>query len=168
VRADPSRVEAGASSDAASSPDRRLEAAAAAPQASVNSTLARSVVRDAAKMAAAIEIVSPDAKVRWRISGTNVEHSDDGGMTWQTQPTGVTAVLTSGAAPSPSVCWIVGASGTVVRSVDGRSWQRIAFHDAIDLRAVRASDATHAVVTAVDGRAFATGDGGRTWQANGR
>jgi photosystem II stability/assembly factor-like uncharacterized protein len=95
-----------------------------------------------------------------------VERSGDAGTTWQRQPTGVNAVLTAGAAPSRTVCWMVGAAGTVVRSVDGRSWQRLAFPEPIDLRAVRASDAAHAVVTAGDGRTFATADGGRTWQAS--
>jgi hypothetical protein len=140
---------------------------AVAPQARLDSAMARRAVQDVAKASAAVEIVSPDANVRWRINGTNVERSGDAGTTWQMQSTGASALLTSGAAPSRTVCWIVGAAGTVVRSVDGRSWQRLAFPDPIDLRAVRASDAAHAVVTGVDGRTFATSDGGQTWQPSG-
>jgi photosystem II stability/assembly factor-like uncharacterized protein len=121
----------------------------------------------AAKAGAAVEIVSPDANVRWRINGTNIERSGDAGATWQMQSSGTSAALNAGAAPSPTVCWIAGTAGTVVLSVDSRTWQRLAFPEPIDLRAVRASDAAHAVVTAVDGRSFATIDGGRTWQASG-
>jgi photosystem II stability/assembly factor-like uncharacterized protein len=66
------------------------------------------------------------------------------------------------------VCWIVGAAGTVARSTDGQTWQQVTFPEAIDLSAVRASDAAHALVTATDGRTFATADGGRTWQMNAR
>jgi hypothetical protein len=158
---------AGATGSTADPSSQVQQKEALAPRAPANSALARSVIQDAAKLRPAIEVVSPDANVRWRISGANVEYSGDAGTMWQTQSTGVSAVLASGAAPSRTVCWIVGAAGTVVRSVDGRTWQRVAFPYAIDLRAVRASDEAHAVVTAVDGRTFATVDGGRTWQANG-
>jgi photosystem II stability/assembly factor-like uncharacterized protein len=143
------------------------QAAAAAPRATVDSALARQVMRELAKTGPG-EIVSAEGNVRWRISGASVERSGDAGATWQTQSTGVSAVLAAGAAPSRTVCWVVGAAGTIVRSVDGRTWQRVPFPEAIDLRAVRASDAAHAVVTAGDGRTFATADGGQTWQANGR
>jgi len=155
VKAKPSEIET-----------RRL--AEAAPQAALESIRARSVVQNAAKAASAspLEIASPDPNVRWRISGTNIQRSVDAGATWQTQSTGLRAVLASGAAPSATLCWIVGAAGTVARSTDGRTWQKVAFPEAIDLSVVRAADATHALVTAVDGRTFTTDDGGRTWQAN--
>jgi len=52
----------------------------------------------------------------------------------------------------------------VVLSIDGRTWQRVQFPEAIDLTAVRAPDATNAIVTAADGRTFTTADGGRTWR----
>jgi hypothetical protein len=162
--ASPGAGASGSTSDPSSPQARRLTEAAA-PRATLNA-VGRPAVEDAAKATAAVAIVSPDANVRWRINGTNVERSGDAGTTWQMQPTGVNAVLTAGAAPSRTVCWMVGAAGTVVRSVDGRSWQRLAFPEPIDLRAVRASDAAHAVVTAGDGRTFATADGGRTWQAS--
>jgi putative zinc finger protein len=166
------RADAALAGATASPPDATslpvAQGAAAAPGAAFNSALARSMMQDAAKAAPAVEIASPDANVRWRIIGSNVQHSRDAAITWQTQSTGVSAALRSGAAPSPTVCWIVGAAGTVVRSVDGRTWQRVAFPETVDLRAVRASDAAHAVVTAVDGRTFATLDGGRTWQASRR
>jgi hypothetical protein len=43
------------------------------------------------------------------------------------------------------------------------SWRRVGFPEPIDLTAVRATDARTATVTTVDGRSFATTDGGGTW-----
>jgi photosystem II stability/assembly factor-like uncharacterized protein len=93
-----------------------------------------------------------------------VEYSNDSGSTWQTLSTGVSAGLTAGASPSSSVCWLVGRSGTVVLSTDGRRFQRVTFPEAVDLIAISAVDARTATVTTADGRRFSTADGGRTWQ----
>lgn len=110
------------------------------------------------------EIVSPDAAFRWRIlPAGRVERSVDGGATWQPQPTGVEAALVTGSAPSPKTCWIVGQHGLVLKTIDGQSWHRIAFPEALDLTSVRATDDLRATVTSVDGRTFTTVDGGATW-----
>jgi hypothetical protein len=112
-----------------------------------------------------IVIATPDPKVFWRVlPGGAVSRSNDGATTWQPQPTGYVATLIAGSAPSPTTCWLVGAGGIVLRSTDGRTWQRVAFPEAVDLTAIRASDAANATVTAGDGRTFTTTDGGRTWQ----
>jgi hypothetical protein len=110
-------------------------------------------------------IVSPNANVRWRIvAGGNVERTTNGGISWEAQSTGVSSTLTAGAAPSATVCWLVGPGGLVVLSTDGLTWQRISFPEAIDLTSIRAADATNATVTAADGRTFTTTDGGTTWR----
>ena len=117
-------------------------------------------------LAVPMQIVSPNPDVRWRIlTAGSVERSVDGGTTWQTQSTGVRATLTAGAAPSPTICWLVGPGGIVVVSIDGRSWQRVGFPESIDLTSVRASDGANATVTAADGRTFTTIDGGKTWRS---
>jgi hypothetical protein len=116
-----------------------------------------------AAVASAFEIRSPDPASRWRVSGSSVERSTDGGSSWEAVPTGVTAHLTAGASPSPSVCWLVGRAGVVLVSADGRTWRRLPFPEVTDLLAVRAVDALTATVTTAAGRAFSTTDGGLTW-----
>ncbi len=113
-------------------------------------------------------IVSSNPATRFRLlRGGGVQRSADGGATWRTEVTGATDTLTAGASPSPSVCWLVGPSGLVLLSTDGRSWRRLRFPEIVDLRAVTATDAENATVTTVDGRAFATSDGGQTWSRAG-
>jgi Photosynthesis system II assembly factor YCF48 len=109
-------------------------------------------------------IVSSNPASRWRIlQGGQVQRSADGGATWQTQTTGVSETLSSGSSPTPSVCWLVGPRGIVLRTTDGRSWTRIPFPEAVPLTSIRATDDRTATVTTEDGRQFVTEDGGRTW-----
>jgi photosystem II stability/assembly factor-like uncharacterized protein len=109
-------------------------------------------------------IVSSNPASRWRIlQGGQVQRSADGGATWQTQTTGVSDTLSGGSSPTPSVCWLVGPRGIVLRTTDGRSWTRIPFREAVSLTSIRATDDRTATVTTEDGRQFVTDDGGRTW-----
>ena len=150
-------------SSAPETPAPAAPAAAAAPSPPSASLLesARSVARRAET--AGIEIISSDPMVRWRIAGSTVQRSTDGGAAWETQSTGNVAELTAGATPSVSVCWIVGRGGVVLLSIDGRSWRRVAFPEITDLSAVRARDARSASVSTADGRTFSTTDAGATW-----
>ena len=112
-------------------------------------------------------IVSADSQGRWRLGslGGFVEHSTDGGATWQVLPTGVNAMLVDGSSPSRSVCWLVGQGGVVILTTDeGRSWQRLTLPASVDLRSVNATSDKNATVVAADGRRFTTSDGGRTWR----
>ena len=111
-------------------------------------------------------IQSPDRSVRWRITGqSQVERSVDGGLTWQTQTTGVDAVLIAGIAPSSNICWLVGWRGVVLKTTDGgQAWTRVAFPEEINLTAVVADDDKVATVTAAGGRQLHTTDGGNTWR----
>jgi hypothetical protein len=112
-------------------------------------------------------IVSSNPATRFRLlPGGGVQRSADGGATWRTEITGATETLTAGASPSPSVCWLIGPSGAVFLSTDGRSWRRLAFPEAEDLRAVTATDSENATVTTVGGHTFVTTDAGQTWSRN--
>ena len=76
-----------------------------------------------AAASAGIEILSPDPAIRWRIAGADRAAFHrwriDGGTRL---PIGATAELVAGAAPSTTVCWLVGRGGVVLRSTDGRTF----------------------------------------------
>jgi photosystem II stability/assembly factor-like uncharacterized protein len=102
---------------------------------------------------------------RWRITAPgSVQRSNDAGATWETQSTGGPTTISSGAAPSASVCWLVGKAGVVLLSADGRSWRRVPFPEPVDLASVVATDANTATVIAASGRRFTTTDGGKSWR----
>ena len=103
--------------------------------------------------------------IRWRVvEGRIVQRSLDSGATWANQYTADSGVfLTAGTAPSSTVAWLVGRAGAIMVTMDGVSWERVTFPEVVELASVIASDARTATVTTVDGRRFATADGGRTW-----
>jgi hypothetical protein len=109
------------------------------------------------------EIVAPGDAARWRILGQQVERSTSNGNSWE--PVAITSdsALTAGAAPSSSVCWIVGRGGAVYLSTDGVRFMRLPFPEMIDLISVAATDDRRAVVSAADGRSWQTSDRGLTW-----
>jgi photosystem II stability/assembly factor-like uncharacterized protein len=158
--------------DAFRQPAAPAAAAAAAPAATPEAAPADQradsarPARRAANVLAVPEIVSPDPSVRWRIRGAAVEHSSNGGLTWETVRVGV-AELTSGTAPTTTVCWLVGRNGVVLLTTDGQTWRRVPFPEITDLSAVRTVDADGraASVSTSDGRTFVTTDAGVTWSA---
>jgi hypothetical protein len=136
---------------------------AAAPPPAAPSVLSTPRIAGLARAVAVQQIASPDPRVRWRIRGAVLEHSVNGGSSWDAVTTTVTAELTAGSAPSSTVCWIVGRAGTVLLSSDGQNWRRVAFPEAADLSSVRATDARTASVTTADGRVFSTMNAGDSW-----
>jgi photosystem II stability/assembly factor-like uncharacterized protein len=70
------------------------------------------------------------------------------------------------AAPSASVAWAVGASGTVLLTTDGSDWSPTqgALPSTEQLTGVAALSATTAWVTSAAGSLYYTEDGGLTWQ----
>ena len=121
--------------------------------------------RTAAIRQPVVVVRSPEGSTRWRITKPgSVQRSNDAGATWETQATGVSAAITGGAAPSDSVCWLVGKSGVVLQSIDGRSWRLVPFPQAVDLVAISAADERLATVTTIEGRTFTTADAGKTWK----
>ncbi len=81
------------------------------------------------------EVVPRDASARWRVvDGRTVQRSLDAGATWANQYSAEDGVmLTAGAAPTPTVCWLVGRAGVIVLTTDGRDWQRVKFPEPVDL-----------------------------------
>jgi hypothetical protein len=139
-------------------------AGARAQAGAASGTLSESIrLADRSAFSSPAVIVSPDPMIRWRIAGNDVERSVNGGFTWETTRTGVSTPLTAGAAPSPTVVWVVGESGVVLVSTDGRTWRRVPFTPMTNLSSIRARDARSVQVTAADGRIFSTTDAGATW-----
>ena len=109
-------------------------------------------------------IATPDSSIIWRIlKGRDIQRSQDSGTTWTTQTTVPDVQLSSGACPTTTVCWVVGSGGSVLRTTDSQSWQRIPFIETTDLVVVTASNPDTVVVTAKDGRRFSTRDAGKSW-----
>ena len=153
-------AQAPASPAAAPVPTPQAAAAGATNTAEVRAN--RLIARAAA--APMVQIVSPNPSNRWRLMpGGTVQRSTDGGSTWGTQPAGADVTLTAGASPAPLVCWLIGPRGRVLLSRDGATWKTVSIAEPIDLVSIRATDDKSATVTAVDGRTFATTDGGTTW-----
>lgn len=140
---------------------------------------------------APVLILTPDVAVVWRIAPEGaIERSTDAGKTWRVQVanvwrsgaqtlvqsydgaartaqrplSNVNPELAAGSAPSTKICWIVGHAGTILRTIDGEHWERVAPPAAVDLVSVQARDSQSASVTTADGRTFVTEDGGQTWQ----
>jgi Putative zinc-finger len=109
-------------------------------------------------------IPTPDSDIFYRIAGGGfVEISEDGGVTWQRQLLNPSAEFTAGSAPEPRICWLVGGSGIVFLTEDGKNWQKLSSPTSDDLVAVIAKSASAATVTANDNRKWSTDDAGKNW-----
>lgn len=163
----PATVPAPAATVRAASAPRPAAADNSAPAApsSAAETMARAGTLSRLDATATV-VASPDPKILWRIgAGRVLQYSNTGGQSWETLATGVDVELTAGASPGASVCWLVGRSGTVLRTIDGRRFQRVTFPEPADLAGVQSTSEMAATVTTSDGRAFRTSDGGTTWNA---
>ena len=110
-----------------------------------------------------VEINTPGAAPRWRITGGGqIERATPDGL-WEPVTLPSPALLTAGSAPSASVCWLAGRGGAVFLTTDGVRFTRTSFPEVVDLVAVSATDERSATVTASDGRTWRTTDQGRTW-----
>ena len=109
-------------------------------------------------------ISTPDSDVFYRIAGGGfVEISEDGGATWQRQLLNPSAEFAAGSAPEPRICWLVGRSGIVFLTEDGKNWRKLPSPTSEDLVVVVAKSASNATVTATDDRKWSTDDSGKTW-----
>jgi hypothetical protein len=160
----PPQVAGARASAAPAPPPQRAEERAAGARASADEIQLRArVMSEAAAKSSGFEVRSADPMRRWRVVAGRLERSTDGGSTWVAQNLGSPVDLIAGASPAPDVCWLVGRAGTVLLTTDGRSWQRLRFPEAVDLVAIRATDAATATVVTADGRSFTTEDAGLTW-----
>jgi hypothetical protein len=144
---------------------RRAPAAAPPPAAlgAASSAQARAA-SPARDRAAIVEIASPDPMIRWRVVGAGqVERSTNGGARWEPASMPESATLTGGSSPSPSVCWLVGRTGSIYVTTDGLRFVRVPFPDRTDFVSIQATDGRRATVVTIDGRTMRTEDQGATW-----
>ena len=173
----PSAVAPQSAADQATGP-----APAALPQAEANGAAQGNVARRQSAMALArpaqrvssVVLQAPFGSEAWRVgSGGRIEHSPDGGETWNPQTSPSEQDWLAGVAVSDVICWIAGRSGAIARTTDGEHWELVAPPPQAaapgvsppEWVAITARDAQKATVSAADGRRFATTDGGKTWQA---
>jgi photosystem II stability/assembly factor-like uncharacterized protein len=89
---------------------------------------------------------------------------------WQPLASGTSAELRGLSVVSETVAWASGAKGTVLRTVDGVSWQQRSVPDAdkLDLRDIHAVDANTAIAMSAGpgaaSRIYRTTDGGASWK----
>ncbi len=137
-----------------------MAAKVAAPQAATGAMTSSDAAT--ANLQAFVMIAPPDRSVIWLVgAGGLIRRMSPHGT--QVQQSGVNSDLIAGAAPSATVCWVVGKRGTIVRTIDGEHWQTVTAPTTGDLKTVTASDADDATITTADGRSFATSDGGVSW-----
>jgi hypothetical protein len=126
--------------------------------------IAGSTMPSAAAPPEVIAMISPpNQSSGWQVgrNGMILRRDADGRI--QPQHSGVTTDLTAGAAPSTTVCWIVGRSGTIVRTTDGEHWELVRSPTRDNLVRVASDSVEHAIVTTATGQNFATSDGGMSW-----
>ncbi len=87
---------------------------------------------------------------------------------WELQSSPAKASLRGLFAVDDTTAWASGSSGTVLRSIDGRSWSDVSVAEAekLDFRDIHAFDADTALVLSAGspGRVYRTEDGGRSWR----
>jgi putative zinc finger protein len=170
--APPARAAAPVLQDRAQSADAAPPAAAPASEndaakqaaANVNETLSLRAAAPAPTAAAERrEDAERQGAVVGQLQARDAFPANPCGSPWPAPPPDVAGQITAGSSPSTDVCWIVGRAGTVLRSTDHQTWQRVNIPQAVDLSGVTATDARTARVVAADGRALSTSDGGVTW-----
>jgi Putative zinc-finger len=142
--------------------------AAAAPPAgfsvSAESSARRAVTAPGRGQTSIFEVASPDPMTRWRVVGAGqVERSTNGGARWEAATLPESATLTAGSSPSPSICWLVGRTGSIYVTTDGLRFVRVPFTDPSDFVSIQATDGRRATIVTIDGRTMRTEDQGATW-----
>ncbi len=109
-----------------------------------------------------------DGDTAWAVGGdgTNgtILRTDDGGLTWITQPSGTDAGLLSVSAVDEYTAWAVGTNGTILKTSDGgASWQPQYFGETRTFTKVRALNADCAWAILANGIILKTFNGGGLW-----
>jgi hypothetical protein len=117
----------------------------------------------AAPSAGAPVVTAADPMVAWRVQGTSLERTLDGGVTWQDERAPDVTLPLVGSAPSADVCWIASGNGLLLRrGADGR-WTRVTPPAGDAIVRIEARSALAATLVMAGGLRVATTDAGATW-----
>jgi hypothetical protein len=112
------------------------------------------------------QVSSPDGSVVWQFGAGGAIKRSGNSSPWLAMRSGVTTDLLAASAPSNDVCWMVGKSGTIVRTLDGGAqWQIVKPPSLDNFTAITATDSNNATVITADGQRYVTRDGGVTWSS---
>lgn len=87
----------------------------------------------------------------------------DAGNTWNEISSGTLVSLNAGAGMPQGPAWIIGDSGTILRSVDGVSWIPVQSATIANLYGIAERDFTHIFVVGAAGTILKSTDGGVSW-----
>jgi len=96
-------------------------------------------------------------------SGGAIARTKDGGVSWGTLVSGTTRNLLGSDFPAPTTGWVVGASGTIMKTTDGISWTPQVSGVTSQLQGVDFVDASSGFAVGANGVIQATVNGGSTW-----
>jgi hypothetical protein len=156
---------AGADRDAAGRGAGDAAAGARAGESSPERGIAESITVITAAPALGPVLRSVDGARWWRIRApSTIEGSADRGATWTVEYSDPSARLVRGTAAAKGGCWMIGASGLVLRTRPAGGWERVAQPTTRNLVTLTATDHLIATVTDDQGRTYRTTDGGATWR----
>lgn len=89
----------------------------------------------------------------------------DGGRSWKLLDSTIKVDLNAINCVAADRCWAVGASGTILYTIDGESWQRTRTSFEDDLFSVSFTSDQRGFAGGNDGKLYNSQDGGLTWQA---
>jgi hypothetical protein len=144
----------------------RAAAGAAAPPVAQRQEAAEAAPERARTVAAFAPLVlrTRAGDVLWRITGSVVERSTDGGTTWATEFR-APATVSTGVVAADDTVWLAGARGLVLRRPAAGGWRVVSPPSMDDLVGVSEPATTAVTVRTADGRQFRTTDNGATWMA---
>ena len=112
-----------------------------------------------------LDVSAPSTTHKWAVGASgSIVHSQDSGLTWQTQTSGTAEGLTSVEFVSNTVGWAAGLANTVLyTSNGGTTWSTIATGSAFDIYSATFPTALIGIVAGTAGQTLYTSDGGASW-----
>jgi photosystem II stability/assembly factor-like uncharacterized protein len=110
---------------------------------------------------------APDGLEGWTCGGAGrVDHTSDGGASWESQSPGTTQDCWSVTSPAPDTLWIAGLGGVIRRSNNGgASWSSQTSGTTVALHGVHFLDTLEGWVVGDAGKILHTTNGGTNWVA---